>query len=174
MAGHPFGREHVPGMHEHGRTQRLGGGQDGFDRRIVQVAIPDVGADLDAGQSELGHAALEFRDGQVRVLERDRPEAREPVRPRGDDTGEMIVQQPRDDGRIGCGLVVGEHDRHRREYLEPDAGPVAILEPDVRVPAVVIDLAEGPTVDDDARPARPECFELRPAAISEPRAEIRP
>ena len=116
------------GMDEHRRTQRLGGGQDGFDGRIVQVPIADMGPDLDAVEAELPDASFQLLDRQVRILERDGAEAGEPVRLRGDDLGEVVVQQPRDDGRIGRRLVVGEHDRHRREHLEPDAGPVAVLE----------------------------------------------
>ena len=43
-----------------------------------------------------------------------------------------------------------------------------------RIPAVVVDLAERAAVDDDPRPARPERLELRPAAVPEPRPEVRP
>ena len=174
VAGHPFGRQHVPGVDEHGGAKRVRSGQDGFDGRIVEVAITDVRPDLDTGQAELPDAPFQLVDREVRILERDGPEAGEPVRPRGDDLGEMIVQLPRDDGRIGRRLVVGEHDRDGREDLEPDPGPVAILQAHGRIPAVVADLAERATVDDDARPTRPERLQLRPAAVPEPRPVVRP
>ena len=89
-------------MDEHRGAQRLRGGQHGLDGGVVEVPVADVGPDLDAvpGPS-CADASLELGDREVRILERDGAEAGEPVGPRGDDLGEMVVQQPRDDGRIG-------------------------------------------------------------------------
>ena len=142
--------------------------------RVVEVPLADVGPDLDAVQPELVDAPLQLGDREVRVLERERPEAGEPVRPRDHDPGEMVVQQARDDGRIGRRLVVGEHHRHGREDLEPDPGSVAVVEAHGRIPAVVVDLAERSSVDDDPCLARTQRLELRPPAVPELRPKIRP
>ena len=161
-------------MDEHGGPQRTRRGQDGLQPRVVQVAIRDVRADLDPGEPELTDAPLQFGDREIRVLERDRAKAGEPVRSIGDDPCQVIVEQARDSGCVDGRLVVREHDRHGGQDLEAHAGAIAILEPPGRVPAVVAHLAEDSLVDHDARAPRTERLQLRPAPVPEARPEVRP
>ena len=174
VAGHPFRREHVPGVDEDGRTQRRRGGQDRLDGRVVQVAVTHVGPDLDPVQPEFGHASFQLGDREVRVLQRDGPEPREPIRLPGHDLGDVVVEQAGHDDRIGGRLVVGEHDRHRREHLQPHA--VRSQSSSRRAGSQQSSSTSRKTRSSMTIRARrgPSGLELRPAAVPESRPEIRP
>ena len=66
---------------------------------------------------------------------------------------EVIVQQPGKIERVGRFRPIAEHHRDGREHLDGDAGAIAFLDPALRVPDVVADLAKKAVADHHSRAA---------------------
>ena len=107
----------------------------------MRVGI-DVRADLHAAQAQFAHAASPVRRRQIRILQRDRAQARETRRMRAHHFRDVIVQAAREIERVGRLRPIAEHHRHGRKHLHRNARAVAFLDPARRVPDVVGDLAK--------------------------------
>jgi hypothetical protein len=124
------------------------------DARVVEVAVADVVADLDAAVPGLD-GPVELAAGGVGVLQRHLAERDEPLRCLGRDLQREVVEDRRGGGGGVRGLVVGEEDGGGGEHLPVDAVAVHRREPHVGVPRVVGDAAERPVAQHDRRLGRP-------------------
>jgi len=169
--GHPLPSQHVPRMHKDSRVQLLGCLEHREQRRMVEVPLVHVAADLKHRRARAPGHTFELGDGEVRRLERHGAEASEAPGMRGDGGPRY--------GRSGGGKSfervrglgpVAEHDGHGREHLNPHAVAVARLKPSGGIPTGVGDSpgrtcrrpASGP---DGARGAR---VGQTPVAIARP------
>ena len=60
---------------------------------LVEVVAAEMVVDQRAAEAELADGAVEFLDGGIRVLHRQRGEPAEPGRVLGDDAGEVVVDR---------------------------------------------------------------------------------
>jgi hypothetical protein len=104
----------VDGMHQDQRAQLGGGVEERAKTRVGQLDLPDPRADLDAEEPQLVHAAAEFGDGGVDVLQRHRAEGEQPVGRRRDELGQEGVLPGGQHDSPRRGLVVAERHRQRR------------------------------------------------------------
>src|SRR5262249_8936570 len=93
---------------------------------------------------------------------------------RGDNLGNVIVQQSREIMAMLRLRPVAEHDRHRGQHLQIDAMPVAIFESPPRLPTVVLDLAKGFAVDHQAGASGAGMLQVHEAAVTVPLPQVRP
>ena len=97
---------------------------------------------MKTGHSQVTDTAFQFPDGKVRRLHGNRAESDEASGMGRDDLGNVIIEHAREiKGMFGFGPI-GEHHRNGRQDLDLDTGPVAVLHPDRRIPAVGLDLPE--------------------------------
>ena len=174
VAGHPLGREHVPRVDEDRGAEGVRRGQDGRSAGSSRFRSPTcVPICTPANPSWRTHRSSS-------AIARSGSWSGSVPRP-ANRSGRAATTSARwsfssraTTAASAAGLSVAEHDRDGREHLEPDAGPVAVLEAHGRIPAVVLDLAERAAVDDDPRPAGADRLQLRPAAVAEARPQVRP
>ena len=150
---HPLGSQHVPRVHEHRGPQLLGGLEHRKQRRVIEVPVADVGADLDAGKAQLptqrssspppapAPAAARCPSPMKRAGCAATVSARLSLSSRDEVEGVR---------RLG---PVAEHDRHGGEHLHVHAVAVALLESARRRPAVVSNFPEKLSVHQHPGPA---------------------
>ena len=90
------------------------------DAVVVEVALSDMVADLDAGVPG-GEAAIELGARRIGVLERHLAERDQPVAARSDALQGEIVEDPGHLDRLLGGPLVAEEQRRRRHDLTVDA-----------------------------------------------------
>ena len=133
-----------------------------------------MGADLDAGQLQVAHAALQLLYREIDRLHGQRAEPDEAFGELGDDAGNVVVQPLRKIKGMRRLRPIREHDRHCGEHLYLDAERVALLKPSSRVPAIALNLPKALAVPQHARTARPMMFELDESAVAIPLPKIGP
>ena len=150
------------------RPARPRASKTGNSAGSVEVPAVDVGADLDAGEPELPHAALELAHREIGRLHRQRPEAGEPrADARGTTAAMWSFRQRASRAPARAAPVIREHHRHRREHLHVDAEAAShSREPRPGVPAIALDLAEeAPVVAHGrARPSSTRSIWTKPPA----------
>ena len=65
---HFFLTDHIPGMHKDGGAQGLRMGVKAVKRRVVQIPLVDVRANLNTRQAQVLHTSFQFSASQVWVL----------------------------------------------------------------------------------------------------------
>ena len=175
-AGHPAFQagafRHVPGVDEDRRAHRRAVLQELRDAGVVQVAVADVVADLDARVARR-QAPVQLRAGRVRVLQRHLAERDQPVVAAGDRQGQVVEDAGEFDRLVGR-AVVAEEDRGRRDHLPVDAVGVHVALAQGRVPAGGVDAAELAVADHDDRLAFRLHPQPGPAVAAAGRGEVRP
>ena len=161
----------VPRVDEHRRAHRRAVLEERDDALVVEVAVADVVADLDARVSG-GQAPVQLRAGGVGVLQGNLAERDEPLRRTGTDLQGEVVEDPGDLRGVRPAVLVAEEHRRRRHHLLGDPVGVHVRDPHGRVPAVALDPAELPRAHHDHRvpfgvdpqPGRVGPGQLRPAS----------
>jgi len=133
-----------------------------------------VRADLDACQTKRIVAAFEFPDRQVNILHGECAETDETTRVLGDETCNVVIQQPGEVRRIGRFGPVIEHDGHGRQNLHADVGLLTVGNADIRIPAVRLDFPEQFAVLHHTGTARTMVLELNEAAVAVALLQVRP
>lgn len=179
---------HVPWMDEDGSTPPRAVFEKGEEFGRVEVELGrmsvahdgDIRADLDAAQAELVECAVEFAASEVGILKRDGCESSKTLWMCAHDLRNVVVQVSRQFKRRVRGLVVREHHRNRRKYLQRHAVRVALLDSHSRIPAVGVDVAEMAPVDRQPRTraagvsGRGKVLDREPPARSSLRGEVWP
>jgi hypothetical protein len=119
-------------------------------------------------------AFLELLDGECGILERHGRHPDEAPRVTPDDGRHVLVLHPRE-GVCGPRLrPVAEHHRRRREHLTVDPEPIHVLDPPLRAPRPVGDLAEDGIARHDRGAAWVAMDQPRPAAATVAAGEVLP
>ena len=161
-------------MNEDRRAQIPGRRQHFENLGMVQVHAVDVGADLDPGQAQLLHTALQFPRREFRRLHRHGAQADEAPGVVRHDAGDVVVEESREiQGVLGPGPVA-EHDGHGRDDLDVDPVVVALVQAALRVPAVGLHFPEELAVQQHVAAARAVFFHSDPASVPVTALQIRP
>ena len=110
----------------------------------------------------------------VGVLERHGRHPDETLRMTPDDGRHVLVLHPREGPGGPRFRPVAEHHRRRREHLAVDSEPIHVLDPPLRAPRPVVDLAEDGFARHDRGPTRVAMDQPRPAAAAVPAGEVLP
>ena len=108
-----------------------------------------MGADLDAVQAQLAHAACGLLDRQLRVLQRHRAERQVMCRVTAADLGGVLVEHAVQVERLGAGRPVAEHHRHGGNHLHGNIESGVVVDTQLSIPGARLDLAEELTVLED-------------------------
>lgn len=101
---------HVPGMHKDDGVRLFAGSPDGVEFGRVEVPVVDVASNLDAGQTQLLSATLQFLNGELGSLHGECSETDEALGVLGDDLGNVIIQVSGEiESMLWAGRIVEHH-----------------------------------------------------------------
>jgi hypothetical protein len=132
---------HVPRVYENGHVEFLRLFEYLEKFRVMEGSLIHVGSDLDAREAERS-APLELRNGEVRVLHRDRAQAHEAVWLPRDRAGHVIVEKLCPRHRRVLRRMVGHENGDRREHVRAHAPLVAVPHAPLDGPERFVDLAQ--------------------------------
>ena len=132
MRAEPGAEAAPPRVDEDHRAEVGGGRPNRVELRVGELAAVDVGGDADALEAELADGALEFADGDGRVLERKGAETVQPAPALRAVRGDGLVDHGREfDRQLRLGPVPVH--RHRAHELDVHADRVQVGQPPVHV-----------------------------------------
>lgn len=128
VVGEPLAEGAAPRVHDHQRAEPLRGGPEVGQRRVVELPPAGHRSDLNPAQPELPDTGVQLADRELRVLQRHRPDADQPVGvPAGEPSHPLVGGGHQPLGQVLLGPRVVE--RHGRDELEVDPRPIHRLEP---------------------------------------------